>query len=350
MRRPQRIFVALTVLSLIAVCLPVWGPATVVAKDPSLHFLYGSGSVTGGRPLNLRVELTAPAPQGGIRVRLSTTNIAVQVPGSVLVPAGKSDLAFTVATSAVETELSVTIRAEFGGVTKSRAVQIKPPALAGLSVQSVMRAGGTAKITVKLTGPAPSSGISVDLTTNRPTLITPQSPVVIYPQKQSVTIIVSVGNVPREAPINVIARLNGERLVVPSIIRNFDAPVSDPNCNRNRAIANSDRIAVQFTDRHGYQNGPALKLHADGNFERHRLTNPGTHDHGNAGTAVDSVRVAIPIGRCGQRFNGDLRCLSVSAAGHTSLREFSFEQRDGRSLSGHIPRDMGGSVGRMSAG
>lgn len=198
------------------------------AAEPALNHLYGSGSVTGGRELSLRVELTAPAPSGGIRVHLATTSLLIAVPGSVVVPEGVTSLAFKVKTATTATAQSVGVQAEVGERTKSRIVQVLPPTIKELRVQSRLRSGGVGKITVVLSGPAPQGGIQIELSSNRPSLFSPQSSVVVSPGRSSVSLVVPVGKVNRDTELNVFARLDGKRLVTPSLIRNYDQPTVTP--------------------------------------------------------------------------------------------------------------------------
>mgnify|MGYP000968248496 CR=1 FL=1 len=86
----------------------------------ALHYLYGSGSVTGGHRITLRVELTEPAPNSGIYVNLSANNAAVKVPSSIRVNRGETEREFTVATGGVAKDTNVTVTASYG-VSRSRA-------------------------------------------------------------------------------------------------------------------------------------------------------------------------------------------------------------------------------------
>src|SRR4051812_24821430 len=67
----------------------------------ALHFLYGSGSQTGGKNIHLRVELTDPAPSGGVNVTLTANNGAINVPPTVHVNTATTDKTVTVTTDPV---------------------------------------------------------------------------------------------------------------------------------------------------------------------------------------------------------------------------------------------------------
>ncbi len=60
--------------------------------------------VEGGKPTTGTVTLSGAAPAGGVIVELSTTDHFVQVPSSVVVPAGSKSARFNVTTSPVATE------------------------------------------------------------------------------------------------------------------------------------------------------------------------------------------------------------------------------------------------------
>jgi len=140
--------------------------SALAASDGALHFLYGSGSTTGGRRITLRVELTAPAPSGGVDIALSASDGAINVPDSVHVGTGEIDKEFTVGTDPVAADTNVTVSAMLDGSTKSRVVLIKAPVLSSLGLQTVMRHGGVGKVIVRLSGLAPAGGFEVTALTD----------------------------------------------------------------------------------------------------------------------------------------------------------------------------------------
>ena len=80
----------------------------------------GAGSVTGGATVTGTVVLSGNAPAGGVSVTLATSNSsAAQVPPVVTVPAGQSQVTFSVTTFAVSTNTVVTITGFQGSVTLS---------------------------------------------------------------------------------------------------------------------------------------------------------------------------------------------------------------------------------------
>ncbi len=84
----------------------------------------GTGSATGGTSISGTVTLSKAAPSGGASVTLSTSNSsAAQVPPIVTVPAGQSSASFTITTSAVAANTSVTITGTYG-VSRSATITV----------------------------------------------------------------------------------------------------------------------------------------------------------------------------------------------------------------------------------
>lgn len=105
--------------SLARVLLPLILAVSVIAPSlmqsdgasaaAALHYLYGSGSATGGKTVHFRVELTEPAPAGGAVVTLSSSNGAIPMPATVTVNAGETTREFGVASVPVTTDTNVTV-------------------------------------------------------------------------------------------------------------------------------------------------------------------------------------------------------------------------------------------------
>jgi hypothetical protein len=144
-----------------------------------LPILYGASlsqeSVVGGTSLTGIVTLQSPAPPEGTTVTLASSDPElVRPPATVFVPAGATEVEFTVSTSAVSNSARVII--EIGTDNDGyRAPQVwltitppgspTPPAsLSSLTLsQSSVPAGGTVTGTVRLTSPAPAGGAVVTL-------------------------------------------------------------------------------------------------------------------------------------------------------------------------------------------
>ena len=82
--------------------------------------------VVGGASATGTVSLTGKAPSGGVIVTLSSNSVHASVPASVTIPAGASSVDFAIATTAVTADVSATIGASRGTVSKTAVLKIKP--------------------------------------------------------------------------------------------------------------------------------------------------------------------------------------------------------------------------------
>ena len=92
-------------------------------------------------------------------------------------------------------------------------------ALRSLAVQSVIRAGGSGKITVCLTGIAPKGGAAVTLRSNRPSILPVPAQAVVPAGKECVSITVSASRVTTEVAVNVTALYGGARITKGTVVR-----------------------------------------------------------------------------------------------------------------------------------
>jgi hypothetical protein len=119
-------------------------------------------TVTGGTATTGTVTLAAPAPAGGITVTLSTSNASVaKPPGIVAIAEGQSSGSFSLATSAVSADTSVTISALYDTtrsatlvVTRSSAPPPPPPS-GGLAAPTLISPASDARF-------APRQSITFD--------------------------------------------------------------------------------------------------------------------------------------------------------------------------------------------
>jgi hypothetical protein len=96
------------------------------APPPALAALTLSRtSVVGGTSFNATVTLSGPAPAAGVVVTLTSSNSAlVQVPPSVVVPAGAAAKTVTVTTAATRRYPTVKLTAAYSGVTRTAMVTV----------------------------------------------------------------------------------------------------------------------------------------------------------------------------------------------------------------------------------
>src|SRR3954453_13831790 len=145
------------------------------ATAPSLASLaIAPASVAGGSNATGTVQLSSAAPSGGVSVTLATGNASVaQPPPIVTVPAGQTQASFTVTTSPVTANTSVTLTAFSGSTTRSSTFTVTsasapPPPPSGMSialsgVPTTISRGQefTATATVTNGGGSAASGLTV---------------------------------------------------------------------------------------------------------------------------------------------------------------------------------------------
>ena len=211
------------VVAVLIMLAALFGPISThpALAASSLHWLYGSGSATGGKRISLRIELTAPAPAGGAVVTLTSTSPLIPVPATTTVPSGASEKTISVTTIPTYDDTFVTVSATYGGVIRARQILIKAPVLSSLSVQSKIRAGGIGRVTVRLSGPAPSSGVVVNVTSNRPSILPLPGYTAIEPGHASVVLKVPAADIHADVSVNVIARYLGVKLVKATIVKDY---------------------------------------------------------------------------------------------------------------------------------
>ncbi|WP_348260872.1 choice-of-anchor D domain-containing protein [Telmatobacter sp. DSM 110680] len=83
-----------------------------------------NNSITGSLADGCTVNLSGPAPTGGLSVSLASNNSSVTVPGSVAVPAGASTATFTANVASVSTAQTATLTANENGSSQSFALQL----------------------------------------------------------------------------------------------------------------------------------------------------------------------------------------------------------------------------------
>jgi hypothetical protein len=105
------------------------GSWITVFADPNAGVMLSSvtpsvSGATGGSSINATLFLNKSAPAGGAQVTLATSNLsAAQVPPTVTVPAGQGFASFTITTSPVSADTSVTITGTYG-VSKSATITV----------------------------------------------------------------------------------------------------------------------------------------------------------------------------------------------------------------------------------
>lgn len=167
-------------------------------------------SAIGGQSITGMVSLTGPAPASGASVNLSSASSAASVPPTVTVPANATSANFSVSTAAVGVTTIGNITASFSGVTKTVNITIQPAGLTSLTLNpSTVSGGSTVVGKVTLTGPAPTSGMAVTLTSNKSAQAQVPSKVIVPSGARSATFNITTTSVSRKSLVTITASLGG---------------------------------------------------------------------------------------------------------------------------------------------
>jgi hypothetical protein len=123
-------------------------------------------TVATGDTVTVGLTLIGLAPPGGAAVSVLSSNpTALPVQAVYLIPAGQGTITFGVVAGPVPTATTVTLTANYGGVSCSASVIVTPAQTVPLSSVTVSPAnipsGGTAAMTLTLSGPAPDGDATV---------------------------------------------------------------------------------------------------------------------------------------------------------------------------------------------
>lgn len=137
-------------------------------------------TVQGGSSVGVTVALTAVAPSGGAVVALSSDSTSVVVPSSVVVATGATGATASATTSGVTTTTTATVTAAYASVTRSAAVTLTPPQVAGTSAltsitlsPATVQTGTTAtSATLSFSALTPSGGATVTLSSSNTSIAT----------------------------------------------------------------------------------------------------------------------------------------------------------------------------------
>jgi hypothetical protein len=133
---------------------------------PPLQLSLEVSTIVGGGVLNGTVTLGNPAPVTGAIIVVQSGDAGVRIP-PVTIAAGQNSQTFTITTSAVAVERTVTITASYGGLSQSVFLTLTPPpppTLSTLTITPDHVVGGTSTTaTATLDGSAGAAGVRVDL-------------------------------------------------------------------------------------------------------------------------------------------------------------------------------------------
>src|SRR5437879_819350 len=173
-------------------------------------------TVTGGDSSTGTVTLSGPAPSGGAQATLSSSDTSVAtVPSSVTIAAGSTSATFTVSTSAVTAPTKIGRASSREGVTNTAWATVQPVLPTSLMLTSLtliptsVIGGSSSNGTVTLSGPAPSGGTQVALSSSDTSVATVPSSVTIAAAATSATFTVSTSAVTAPTTVAISATYAG---------------------------------------------------------------------------------------------------------------------------------------------
>jgi hypothetical protein len=187
-------------------------PATLTVNPPQVQSVSLSPNpVAGGRSNSTAtVTLTGPAPSGGARVTLSSSDpSAGSVPASVTVAANATTATFTVTTLSVSSQTSTTISATYNA-TASAVLTVNPFLVSAVTLNPTTVTGGSTNSTgtVILNGPAPAGGTVVTLSSSNTAAATVPASVTVTANATTATFTVTSKVVSAQATATVSATFN----------------------------------------------------------------------------------------------------------------------------------------------
>lgn len=140
------------------------------------------------------VQLSEPAPVGGLTVALNSSNPSVvTVPASEFIFGGSTSGTFTAQANSLGTSTLTASASASGFVSATATVQVRSAYLS-ISNPGVLQPGTNRNITVTLSEPAPATGVSVALTSSQPGVVSLPSSVFISGGGTSRTVSIHAGN------------------------------------------------------------------------------------------------------------------------------------------------------------
>jgi outer membrane protein assembly factor BamB len=178
-----------------------------------------SAVVIGGANIGVTVTLTNPAPTGGSKINLSSSDTRVKVPAAVTVPAGALSASFFAQTARTNIAAHASLTASFNGVTIATPVTLLPDGLASLTLSPSTAVHGRSSIgTVTLAYPAPAGGVLIRLASAFAPLARPSAPQLVIPAGQSTgTFTILTGKSLASVPVNIAASADNSNTLLKAI-------------------------------------------------------------------------------------------------------------------------------------
>lgn len=182
--------------------------AVLVVDGPQVQSLtLNPASVSCGVNAVATVTLDSPAPATGAAISLSSDSPSIaSVPISVTVPGGQWSATFNVTTYPVSRRYSLQITASFGGADVSSTMVVNPVTISKVTLSPSTVVGGGASVgTVTLSGPAPTGGGKVALSSGLPSQASVPSNVSVPEGKTTATFAITTTKTNSKKPVAITA-------------------------------------------------------------------------------------------------------------------------------------------------
>lgn len=224
--------VAASTSSTITGTLGVSASATLTVTAASLSSVTRSpSSVVGGNNSTGTVTLNGAAPPTGAVVTLSSSNTsAAQVPASVTIVAGAKSATFTITTTPVTANTSVTISGTYG-VTRTTTLTVTAATLSSLTRSPTSVVGGNNSTgTVTLSGVAPAGGAVVTLSSSNTAAAQVPASVTIAAGSTSTTFTITTNGVASSTSVTISAVYGTTRTTTLTVsVASLTSPTLSPS-------------------------------------------------------------------------------------------------------------------------
>ena len=208
-------------------------------------------TIAGGSASSGTVVLSSGAPFGGAVINLSSSNPSVaSVPATVTAPANSFVGLFTIATSPVAANTTVTITASYNGTTRSGTLTVTPAgapqgSLSMLAVTSPITGGSTAQGSVLLSAVAQADAV-VSLSSSNASVVSVPSTVTVPAANQVGVFTVSTSAVSTSTTVTITASFNGATRTA-TVTVSPAAPPPPPPQNATLTVTASGRSGERVT-------------------------------------------------------------------------------------------------------
>ncbi|MFM7189016.1 MAG: beta strand repeat-containing protein [Armatimonadota bacterium] len=175
--------------------------------------------MTGGGKGTATIDLTVPAPTGGLSVKLTSSISSLVLPATVSVPAGKSSVIVSMSAAVVSADVIAKVTASANGIAVVANIAVKTPRVKSVvAAPSSVLGGKPVTFTVMMTGVAPASGTVLTMTSSSGAIVVPAS-VKIPAGKSSVTVVGTTNPVTSATECTIGITAAGDRVDTIVVVR-----------------------------------------------------------------------------------------------------------------------------------